>query len=533
MSMQDLPIGRRRDDHPGVVQPVGVSTAPSWDSILERIAKLERSHAELARFVASIHEALPPEIAAATGRTLALGSPIDAVSPPPQFVGSPPPIFGTPPPHLPQPVDLPGVVAGIDPYTKTYEAPDPWAAPPSAGDFFQPLAAGAPFAAAAELDRPKRRFRGRRAAKQAQARIAAEFAAAAPPPPPGWGTADPMVPPPPPPPGFGTDSVAPDFGLPSGWGTADPMAPPPPPPGFASGLPNESFAQPPGWLGSAAGESVAPLPTGFAFDMVTTETAEVTSSDAREPSSWGTVDLTSPADFEFDAPPAGGSMAEPGIGVDASPQPPPGFSEGEYRGLSVVPPPPVGFGDPGDVPVTAAPVGLGAPNLALAGGPPPPPPGFGADAMPPPPPGFGADAMPPPPPGFGADAMPPPPPGFGADAMPPPPPGFGADAMPPPPPGFGADAMPPPPPGFGADAMPPPPPGFGADAMPPPPPGFGADAMPPPPPGFGADAMPRSSGIWRRGAGALGPGVRRAAGDGIARAFPAARPAPRPAARGR
>ena len=148
MSMQDLPMGRRRDDHPGVVQPVGVSSAPSWDSILDRLAKLERSHAELARFVASIHEALPPEIAAATGHTLALGSPIDAVAPAPHFAATPPPILGTPPPQLPQRVDPPGGAGRIDPYTQTFEAPDPWAAPPSTGDFFQPLTPGAPFAAA-------------------------------------------------------------------------------------------------------------------------------------------------------------------------------------------------------------------------------------------------------------------------------------------------------------------------------------------------------------------------------------------------
>src|SRR5580700_8963581 len=104
MSMQDLPVGRRRDDHPEMIQPSGVSTAPPWDSVLDRLAKLERSHADLARFVASIHEALPPEIAAATGRSLALGSPIDAV-PPPIASSFAPPVIGTPPPPLPQYVE--------------------------------------------------------------------------------------------------------------------------------------------------------------------------------------------------------------------------------------------------------------------------------------------------------------------------------------------------------------------------------------------------------------------------------------------
>src|ERR1700688_3448480 len=105
MSMQDLPVGRRRDDQPDLVQPSDASWSPPWDSVLDRLATLERSHADLARFVTSIHEALPPEIAAATGRTLALGSPIDAVAPP--AFATAPPIVGTPPPPLPERVEPP------------------------------------------------------------------------------------------------------------------------------------------------------------------------------------------------------------------------------------------------------------------------------------------------------------------------------------------------------------------------------------------------------------------------------------------
>ena len=51
MSMQDLPVGRRRDDQPELIQPSGVSSAPPWDSVLDRLAKLERSHAEMTELV--------------------------------------------------------------------------------------------------------------------------------------------------------------------------------------------------------------------------------------------------------------------------------------------------------------------------------------------------------------------------------------------------------------------------------------------------------------------------------------------------
>src|ERR1039458_4486225 len=69
MSNQDLPVGRRRDDQTDLVQPASISSAPPWDSVLDRLTNLERSHADLARLVTSIHEALPPEIAAAAPRT--------------------------------------------------------------------------------------------------------------------------------------------------------------------------------------------------------------------------------------------------------------------------------------------------------------------------------------------------------------------------------------------------------------------------------------------------------------------------------
>jgi hypothetical protein len=366
MSNQDLPVGRRRNDQTDLVQPASVSSAPPWDSVLDRLANLERSHADLARMVASIHEALPPEIAAATGRGLALGSPIDAISPSTSF-GIAPPIFGTPPPPLPERFEPPGS-PNVDPFAQSYEAPDPWAGTGLTGEsFFQPLESpGIPFPE--PEGRTKRRlFGGRRAAKEAQARIAAEFAA--PPPPAGFYSHSPALTgdfaPPPPPAGWSDDSWSPEIDLPTGWGDSavPPPAPagfvaggvgmaPPPPLGFAIDDPNAGFAAPPGWFGSAAEDypPPPPLPAGFASDL-----AEPAFAEAAEPApvSWGTAaDLFSPSDFVFDQP------AVP---------PPPGFGPPGYEGLSAVPPPP--------------PPGFGG-DFAVDAPPPPPPPGFGPSADP-------------------------------------------------------------------------------------------------------------------------------------------------------
>ena len=395
MSNQDLPVGRRRNDHTELVQAASVSSAPPWDSVLDRLANLERSHADLARMVASIHEALPPEIAAATGRGLALGSPIDAVAPSTSF-GVAPPVLGMPPPPLPERFDPPG--STVDPFSQSYEAPDPWAAPGLTGDsFFQPLESPGMAFPQPEPRAKRRLFGSRRAAREAQARIAAEFAS--PPPPPGFYSHAPAQeaefasPPPPPPPGWGPGSGASDAGQLTGWGDSavPPPAPPgfamgdvgfapPPPPGFATaspgrgfgasdvglappapigfGLdsPNAGFAPPPGWFGSAAENPPSP-PPGFASDL-----AEPDFTGAPEPGpvSWGTsADLSSPSDFVFD---------EPAIPA------PPGFGATPYEGLSAVPPPPPGFA--GD----------------FADAPPPPPPGFappGDPGMAPAHPGYG------------------------------------------------------------------------------------------------------------------------------------------------
>jgi hypothetical protein len=444
MSMQDLPVGRRRDDQPEFVNASAVATAPPWDSVLDRLAKLERAHADLARFVASIHEALPPEIAAATGRTLALGSPIDAVRTP-AHLAPPPPILGIPPAPLPQrPEAVMPQADAMDPY---YQAPDPWTAPAVGGDsFFEPdeSTAFAPLS----TSRPKRRlFRGRKAAKEVQARIAAEFAAPPPPPPPGFYSGDTEVPAaPPPPPGFdaGFSNGGPEVPVVEWGGAAPPLMPEAPAPihtpeGFAAPTHASGFTVdaldpgpviPVGWSEPSVPNG-GPPSHGFAADL-----AEPYAPQSEL--SWETHnDLSSPTDFEFDVP-------------EAAPPPPPGFGV-----HGAVPPPPPGFGAEGWIPPP----------------PPPPPPGFGAEgSVPPPPLGFGAEgAMPPPPPGFAAESpVPPPPPGFGAEgSVPLPPPAFGAEgAMPPPPPGFSADApVSPPPPGFGGeDAVPPPPPGFGGSA---------------------------------------------------------------------
>jgi hypothetical protein len=352
MSMQDLPVSRRRNDQPDLVQASEVSSAPPWDSVLDRLATLERSHADLARFVASIHEALPPEIAAATGRTLALGSPIDAMQTPASYAMAAPAMNGMPLQQLPERVEPP-LPPAIDPFAQTYEAPDPWAAPAPGGDsFFQPMEVPGIVFPSASTDRPKRRmFRSRRAAKEAQARIAAEFAA--PPPPQGFYANDvaPMHTAPPPPPGFGASEPGQDFGLPLGWGTFEPPSfgsageqttVPPPPPGLANDFPNAGFAAPPGWLGSASDNTSAPPPpVGFAADMPETHLGPPTDVT---PLSWGSApDLASPSDFEFDQP----EMAPPpGFGSDfsaAPPPPPPGFGASPEQ-AGQLPPPPPGFG---------------------------------------------------------------------------------------------------------------------------------------------------------------------------------------------
>jgi hypothetical protein len=353
--------------------------------------------------VTSIHEALPPEIAAATGRGLALGSPIDAISPPIQW-GSAPPITGTPPPPLPERVEPPASPT-VDPFARAFEAPDPWAAPTLGGESFFQSAQSIELAFIDPSTKPKRRLlRGRKAAKEAQARIAAEFAA--PPPPPGFYSsgAPSFGDVPPPPSGFGSEGPSQDFGMPTAWSDT-PVAVGPEmgheSAGQAPGFDAE-YATPPGWFGSAAEGSALPPPppAGFASDLAEPAIAET---------SWGTAPGGGPqSDFVFDQP--------------AVPPPPPGFGGSGYQGLTAVPSPPSGFGtDMGDAP-------------------PPPPPGFGGSGY------HGLTAVPSPPSGFGTDmgdAPPPPPPGFGADATggppPPPPPGFGAASdhgAPPAPPGY-------------------------------------------------------------------------------------------------
>ena len=204
MSMQDLPIGRRRDDQTDLVQTGSISTAPPWDSVLDRLDNF----GEIARRSRSDGGEHPrgaaPEIAAATGRGLALGSPIDALRPSRSFgVGSAPSWDVS----AAAPRTVRAARRTSIPSLKPTRLLTPGPLPAITGDsFFQPLEAPGMTIPQPEA-RPKRRlFGGRRAAREAQARIAAEFAA--PPPPPGFYSHEPasgvdVAAPPPPPPGFG------------------------------------------------------------------------------------------------------------------------------------------------------------------------------------------------------------------------------------------------------------------------------------------------------------------------------------------
>jgi len=365
--------------------------------------------------VTSIHQALPPEIAAATGRGLALGSPIDAISPLAQY-GSAPSILDTPPPPLPERVEPP-VSPTVDPFARAFEAPDPWAAPALTGESFFQSAGSAELAFPDTSTKPRRRMlRGRKAAKEAQARIAAEFAA--PPPPPGFYSsgAPTFGDVPPPPPGFGSENPSQDFGMPAGWNDIPSAAAPDmsnasgawtQASGFGVDYPNAGYAAPPGWFGSAAeaGAVAPPPPPGFASDLAEPAMANLDQAST----SWGTAPGGGPPnDFVFDEP--------------AVPPPPSGFGGSGYEGLAAVPSPPSGFGtDMGDAP--PPPSGFGGSGYEGLAAVPSPPSGFGTDmgdAPPPPPPGYGADSgggpPPPPPPGFGAPSNqgpPPAPPGYG------------------------------------------------------------------------------------------------------------------------
>src|SRR5579875_1330903 len=331
MSIQDLPVGRRRDDQPDFVRNPEVASTGPWDSVLDRLAKLERAHAELARLVTSIHEALPPEIAATIGRPLALGSPIDPISTPSALGTNRQPLLGPPPPLPPEPA-----ARGLHAPPSGYEIADPWATPTS-----PPLAAGPEKIPepASPPSRPRiRLFRNRRAAKEVKARIAAEFST--PPTPPGFFmSTDPQGPPPP---HAAADPPLTSAPEPAG---STPVAPPPPPAGFettaaqADPMANQSSSDP----------HVDPDPR---------------------------VELASPSDLQFDEPVApprgfgtfGTTMETPAVRVGGAtpgapvPPPPPGFASG-----APVPPPPPGF-------ASGAPV-------------PPPPPGFASGAPVPPPPG--------------------------------------------------------------------------------------------------------------------------------------------------
>jgi hypothetical protein len=382
MSMQDLPYGRRRDDRTDLVDAVEVSTAPPWDSVLERLERLERSHADLVQMVTGIQHALPPSVAAASGTTLALGSPIDPVrNDKLTAYADAPPIVGTAPPLL---TGSPATQS-----SQVYEAPDPWLSPDGGGEEF--------FGSLDEADRPtppRRRLLGRRrAAKLAAARIAAEFAAA-PPPPAGFtalSASTGALPLPPPPPGFSTD-----------------MAEPTPAAGVAS-------------VDWSAAEEVALVSS---TDLVLDPPDDLPTSFEPTPiqSTYSSFETAPPPPPPPGFGPAPTYAAAPAMSFEQSPPPPPAGYDAqlsaageadvaEEASFGAPPPPPPGFG--------------AAPSFATE------PSAFAAPAMP-------ADAPPPPPPGFGAASpVGEPLPSLAAMSMPFEAPAPTPDAPPLPPPGFG------------------------------------------------------------------------------------------------
>ena len=363
MSIQDLPVGRRRDDQPDFVRNPEVASTGPWDSVLDRLAKLERAHAELARLVTSIHEALPPEIAATIGRPLALGSPIDPISTPSALGTNRQPLLGPPPPLPPEPA-----ARGLHAPPSGYEIADPWATPTS-----PPLAAGPEKIPepASPPSRPRiRLFRNRRAAKEVKARIAAEFST--PPTPPGFFmSTDPQGPPPP---HAAADPPLTSAPEPAG---STPVAPPPPR-GFSLDFPNQGPDAPLEWH-STVSQNSGPPPPPAGFETTAAQADPMANQSSSDPhvDPDPRVELASPSDLQFDEPVA----------------------------------PPRGFGTFGTTMETpAVRVGGATPGAPV----PPPPPGFASGApVPPPPPGFASGApVPPPPPGFASGAPVPPPPGF-------------------------------------------------------------------------------------------------------------------------
>jgi hypothetical protein len=359
MSMQNLPVGRRRDDQPDFVASAEIASLAPWDSVLDRLAKLERSHAELARLVNSIHEALPPEIAAATGRLLTLGSPIDPISARRGLGASRAPLAGSPPfPPSGLSVSPPG-----------YQIVDPWAAPSS--EAFQGAGESAQKPARLPVSSKLRRLRNRKAAKEAKARIAAAFSA--PPPPPGFFASSPI------PEGeahAGESPIAsPSSSALHAEAPGHAPSPPPPPRGFSLDFPVQGPATPTGWSSTASQGSTAPPPPPAGFE---------TGPSSAPSSVGGATELASPADLQFDDP----ANPSRGFGTFGTTMETPAV---RTPAQVVPPPPPPGFA--ADVP-------------------PPPPPGFAADVPPPPPPGFAAD-VPVSPPDFSSMASP------GPDAAPP------------------------------------------------------------------------------------------------------------------
>ncbi|MGH9108052.1 MAG: hypothetical protein ACRDY3_01065 [Acidimicrobiales bacterium] len=426
-----------RDDAIDLVRSVALSSARLWEEVLERLARVEQSYAELRDAFGRFQNALPegpgsgPALGAGTRWPAGLGT--GSAGPPGSDPGSPgPAIFGA----------APG-------------APDPaQGAPGETAEAFGndlPAAAHAARGLSAKdavdlLFGDDSLFAGEHAGEE-------PVSLAPPAPPPPWSEPEPPY------------AVPADLA-----GTLDAVAPEPdgadapgewridPGPGLEAplgaviehGVRGAAFpdlGDSRGWVrgdDEPPGGEAAPPPPPFGF-------MPLDAGEAAAPDFEALIEMPGPATPP--PPPAGydtvGDLGDIWSQVPAMADPPPAFPS-----LPPPPPPPPGFETVGDGGGWSPPAPMPDPPAAPAPSPPPPPPAFPSlPPPPPPPPGFetvgdGASwsspaPMPDPP---ATPAPPPPPPGFGTVREPPrhaplPPPGFETVGEAPapgpaPPPGF-------------------------------------------------------------------------------------------------
>lgn|SRR5579875_3593882 len=385
MTLEGVPSGRRREDHSELVRSMPVSPLPDWEDVLHRLDRIEKTQAEIARMVLQIHEALPAVGGVATGRGIALGSPIDAVG---SLPGTPPPIIGVPPPR--------SIAAGPDRRQRRSADPSGTASPPAehpqAAGVGSPLLLagtttpppGAPPASSPAVppvlpqdlleQRPRRRrLFGRRSREREEAALAALLEEGPLPPTAPPASSGPL---PPPPVGFSWAPDSPPPGPPStpsaeaDRGETGAPVPPPPagfsssmakpgssPSGVESGVRTDRFEGPAGAsIATAANGTVAPLNELAPFDTRTSSLGDLTQG------------------WQWDEDPGSPSEATPAV-----PAPPPGYAVG----TGSVPAPPPGFAPrrddpsqpPGDGRHLEGTPGIGTPGAGAAE-PPPPPPGY-------------------------------------------------------------------------------------------------------------------------------------------------------------